>query len=474
MKLVAHFTDFLKDTVNLNQDRIDTLEDRVGTIEDFLENSDYEAPIRSFSKQGSWAHKTIIRPPNGKEFDADLVVYVDAVEGWTARDYILKLRRVFLDSDRYRDMAILKTRCVRINYAGDFHLDVVPIVVTRNGNTISYSVCNRIDDVFEPSDGDGYAEWWHQQNGCAGGQLKKIVRLLKYLRDIKGTFSIKSVLLTTIAGERITALDQLVPRNFADVPTALKTVVDRLDDWLQDHEEMPDVRNPALPAETFTRKWTQDEYDTFRDKIHDHREWIDEAYDEEDHDESIRKWRRVLGKDFAKGETLDRATKAVAELAASVRPGQDLVAVVLSFGRWVLQNMPRTFPHVEPPPRMSGRAIPVRVVAQEKRAKDSPAVRALQTGDDIGVGSGIGFRALQNTGMPFANGYYKVQWQVVNTDRAAAESNDLRGEFCSSSPPGHRYETTKYRGVHWVQAFLINKRTGLCDGVSERFFVVIR
>ena len=138
MKLVEHFDAFLTDTVNLNQDRIDTLEDRVETIEDFLYDSDYEAPIRSFSKQGSWAHKTIIRPlGDKKEFDADLVVYVDPVDGWTPRDYILKLRRVFLDTDRYRAMTRMRKRCVTLDYAGDFHLDIVPIVVTGAFRTTS-------------------------------------------------------------------------------------------------------------------------------------------------------------------------------------------------------------------------------------------------------------------------------------------------------------------------------------------------
>lgn len=477
MKLVSHFDDFLKDAVNLNQTRIDTLEERVGAIETFLRNSDYEPTIRSFSKQGSWAHKTIIRPKNGKEFDADLVVYVYPVEGWAARDYILDLRQVFLDSERYRDKAKLKTRCVRINYAGDFHLDVVPIIIQRDPKTAvitGYRACNRVDDVFEASDGDGYAAWWSEQDALARGQLRKITRLLKYLRDIKGTFSAKSVLLTTIIGERITGIDELLPKKFTDVPTALKTIVGRLDQWLREHKEMPNVTNPALREESFTRKWAEEQYQTFRDKIHDYRKWVDEAYDEQDRDESIRKWRRVFGDEFAKGETVDRATTALIRLAESIAPGRDLVSLVLSYGRGILVRMPCSFLHVEPPPRMSGKQIPVRVEACEKHTADGPAARTFYNGDDIDAGSGVEFHAIQNTGMAFSGEYYEVRWQVVNTDRAAAESNDLRGEFNPSKPHGVRYERTKYRGVHWAQAFLINKRTRLCDGVSPRFFVVIR
>jgi hypothetical protein len=118
VKLVAHFTDFLKDTVNLNQDRIDTLEDRVGTIEDFLENSDYEAPIRSFSKQGSWAHKTIIRPVGDRdEFDADFLLRLEPNAAWNASParYLREVRAAFRRQQAVDEVLAL---------AGGEHVDV--------------------------------------------------------------------------------------------------------------------------------------------------------------------------------------------------------------------------------------------------------------------------------------------------------------------------------------------------------------
>jgi Second Messenger Oligonucleotide or Dinucleotide Synthetase domain/Adenylyl/Guanylyl and SMODS C-terminal sensor domain len=475
VKLIEHFNEFLAETVNLNQDRIDTLEDRVETIQEFLLNSEYEPPIRSFSAQGSWAHKTIIRPVDDKEFDADLVVYVDPVDGWDPRDYIIELRRVFWSTDRYRDKASMRTRCVTLNYAGDFHLDVVPVVVGTEfpSNASTYSVCNRTEDEFEPTDGDGYAEWWRGQDALTGGQLKKVTRLLKYLRDVKKTFSVKSVLFTTLIGEQVTALDQLLPGKFVDLPTALKTVVGRLDDWLREHRNMPEVENPALEGESFTRNWTQDQYEEFREKIQGYREWIDEACDEEDRDESIRKWRRVFGDEFAQGETVERATSVVAKLAESFQRGQDLVAVVVAYGRAVLTRMPRSLPHVEAPPyRPANAQVPVQLIAHEKRTKGGSRVRELQSGDLIEPKSGIEFQAVQNNGLPFPK-EFEIRWQVVNTDKAATADNGLRGGFYPSDTHGYRYEATKYRGVHWVQAFLVSKRTDSLAGVSDRFFVVI-
>jgi hypothetical protein len=175
VKLIEHFDAFLKDTVNLNQTRIDLLEERVTAIREFLYRTEYGPIFQRFSSQGSWAHQTIIRPIDAKEFDADLVAYAIPVEGWSPRDYVLRLRQVFRDSERYRDKASMKTRCVTINYAGDFHLDVVPIVVEAGP---TYQVCNRADDKFELTDGDGYADWWRGRDALTRGHLRRVTRLL--------------------------------------------------------------------------------------------------------------------------------------------------------------------------------------------------------------------------------------------------------------------------------------------------------
>jgi len=478
VKLIQHFNDFLSNTVNLNQTRIDTLEARVETIKSFLRESNYQPKITRFSAQGSWAHKTIIKPPiRNKEFDADLVIFVDVVDEWSASDYIVELKRIFRESAVYRDKTSMKSRCVTIDYAEDFHLDVVPIVV-ENGNSDNpnYKVCNRNENTFETTDGDGFANWWRGQDQITTNhRLIKATRLLKYLRDTKGTFSAKSILLTTLVGQRVSILDHGGSTGlFSDVPTALKTVFNRLDDWLQSEPNMPEVENPALAGEDFTRNWDQDKYDNFRNSINRYREWIDEAFDESERDESMRKWRRVFGDSFAQGETAERATTALTKLAESVDRGKDLVAVVLSHGRNVLARIPSTLPHVKPVTyRYAGRQSGVGVVAYEKRTKKSVRLGIVHSGTPVDKGSGLEFQALQSSGLPIPN-TYKVLWQVVNTDREAAANDCLRGGFYNSDTHGYRYEETSYRGVHWVQAFVVNKRTQMIEGVSERFFVVIQ
>lgn len=95
MKLTSHFADFLNDTVNLNATRIATLDDRSAAIKKFVRQADWGATVRGFEEQGSWAHGTIIKPVDQGEFDADLLVLVDPVEGWSAKDYVKKLLGAF-------------------------------------------------------------------------------------------------------------------------------------------------------------------------------------------------------------------------------------------------------------------------------------------------------------------------------------------------------------------------------------------
>ena len=53
--------------------------------------------------------------------------------------------------------------------------------------------------------------------------------------------------------------------------------------------------NPFLATQDFGDAWkTEEQYTNFREKIHTYREWIDDAYNEQDRSESIAKWRREI------------------------------------------------------------------------------------------------------------------------------------------------------------------------------------
>lgn len=121
--------------------------------------------------------------------------------------------------------------------------------------------------------------------------------MLKFLRDHKTNFSVKSVLLTTLIGNSVDATDEHSD-NFTDIPTALKTVSNRINSFLQANILMPEICNPVLSTESFTRHWDQDKYSNFREKFNLYNSKINEAFDEKDHNTSVRKWRELFGDNF--------------------------------------------------------------------------------------------------------------------------------------------------------------------------------
>lgn len=473
MKLIEHFDTFLRDSVNLNQARIDVLEARVETIEQFLSNSDFKPRILRFSPQGSWAVKTIIRPLNGDDFDADQLVFVEAVTGWEPADYINELHRVFHNSDRYRKLVSKGTRCVTLDYKNDFHLDIVVCIRLKDGNYVWFVVCNSKMNTYEHTDGEGFASWFAGRNTVTGSNLlRKVTRLLKYLRDIKGNFSAKSVLFATLVGNTVEDWhSQVRDLYYCDVPTALKTIVGHLDDWLQARPFMPAVTNPALPAEDFNRHWDQEKYENFREKIHQYRGWIDDAYNEEDRDQSIAKWQRVFGDDFARGEIAGKAIAVAGTALQVVRAtSPDLVAAVHRWGPALLERIPVNLPWVSPPEWPCSGRVRVVTKAFAYHERGSGLIGEVRSGEVLPKGIWLRFIAEVPSGKPSG---WQIKWRVVNSGEEALAHKQLRGRFEGSASDSSRWETTSYLGAHWVEAFLINTRNGTYAGKSERFFVVV-
>lgn len=476
MKLHEHFKVFLDEHVNLNKTRLKLLDDSIVAVESAVRGLDWGPKILQFEPQGSWAHETIIKPQPGQPFDADLLVFVEAKKEWTAKDYVNNLATELGKLPAYQDKVRRFSHCATVEYAGVRKIDVAPCVVNRLYEG-QHEVCNRITDLFEESAPLAYTEWVKRKNSIAGGNdLKKVTRLLKYMRDIKGNFTCPSFLLTTLMGLQVQERDR-GSTQLADLSTTLKTLVGRLDDWLQARQEVPVVPNPVLPQEDQASGWDKTQYSNFRDKVNLYRGWIDEAYDEPDRDESIGKWQRVFGENFAAGEA-ERAAERVSESATgdSLVLGshfQDLVEKVKALGATAVPAMLRRLPHVRRPTwRKASDLLTVKISAELRTGEYGNAIRSVRSAELLQPGYWLRFTASNNLGLPFTDDY-KVKWRVTNTDKAAARAGALRGEFYASNGTATRSERLEYRGVHFVEAFLIRKRDMRMAGQSDPFYVVI-
>jgi hypothetical protein len=316
MQLIEHFSTFLKETVNLPNGKLTELSGRVDSIYNALKkDAEYGGLITGKIPQGSWAHRTIIKPKPDHEYDADILLCVDENPDWAndKAQYIEKLYWALGRSgypNRHR-----KTRCVRVEYANDCHVDLVPYVTTFDGNHI----VNRLDGTWEDTNPEGFTAWMAERDEITNRSFRKVVRLLKYVRDHRGNFTgTRSIILTTLLGNRVSYWTKIAdPSAYSSVPNTLVTLTEELNDWLQARPSMPDVEDPSSPGTFFTpHRWSEQSYQHFRNRIATLAPDMRAALDEPDADKSADKWRVVFGDDFKKETTESKSASPFPTRAA--------------------------------------------------------------------------------------------------------------------------------------------------------------
>ena len=124
-----------------------------------------------------------------------------------------------------------------------------------------------------------------------------VTRLLKYMRNHKGSFDVPSVEITTLIGHSVHYNER--GKRFKDAPGTLRTVSNRMNSFLQATPRMPRFRNPALGSERFSKKdWNQSQYRNFKDNFRAYNARINDAFEETNARTSIRKWRDFFGEGF--------------------------------------------------------------------------------------------------------------------------------------------------------------------------------
>lgn len=443
MKLIKHFDAFLVNKVNLGDSRIKQLDERVTAITNFVQAGDdaFATHFIDILPQGSYAHRTIINPVRANdEFDADLLLEMDEVDDWDAQDYVQELYTVFRGSSTYRNMVSRHDRCIRIDYANEFHIDLVPYMERHSAHYIT----NRADNKFELTNPEGYNKWLDERNRLARGRLVKVIRLVKYLRDFKDTFSCKSVILSILLGNSVSdAAAWGDDSQYSDVPTALRNIVGALDDYLQDNELMPSIDDPSEPTENYNHRWNQDEYANFRTMIHVYRGWIDEAYLEMDPEESKLKWRRLFGDKFGTYDTTVKKSSEAHLGVEGVRNTDETIG-----GRWGI------------PIRLDAR-YRVSLTGRVAKRRGFRDYELSRYGNVVPVGANINFRVQHNVPGPV-----DVYWKVRNTGEEAIRADCIRGQVVKDNGTLIRTEPTAYRGRHYVEAYAV--KDGVCVAITRQ------
>ena len=276
---------FLEKEVDLNPSRMENLQVRREAVEQELKKG-YGNRFILIEPQGSCATNTIIkpRPDQNNEYDVDILVIIRE-EGApdNAIGVLGEVERFVSDGKRNIQK---KQKCVRINYVGDFHIDIVPCVKQTGG----YVICNREKNKFEMSDGGAYTNWFVDIDRQHGGKISQCVKLIKYIRDYKNTFSCPSIVLTTLFG-----MAAGLKGTTTSITETFVLLLEGATDILQSNNVL---ENPVLPGENLLAN--VDNIENFRNQISSLAERARGAYDEEDEEKSVEKWGGIFGDKFGK------------------------------------------------------------------------------------------------------------------------------------------------------------------------------
>lgn len=447
MKLNGYFRHFLTEKVNLNQSRIDQLDRRVLAVDNFLRGTNgFGDAVEDLIAQGSYAQKTIIKPVGNHEFDADVLMLIAEQESWEPKDYVGQLYSKLKASSTYGSIVSRQSRCVLINYANDFHVDVVPYLVRDDGHWIT----NRTTNELENTNPEGFNEWLDERDRITGRRLVEVIRLMKYLRDFKQRFSVRSVVLSFLLAEQVSEYRKtLDPGCYKDLPTAFVTLIKDLDTWLQARPTLPFLTDPSCPTQNFHDRWDAEQYRAFRDRIHYYAAKAGAAYNlpaSDGVDASLKAWQEIFGESFCKPPE-KKAVEASLSLTRASDHEQDIEAdlhipIDLSAGyRIVIQGRVR------------------------KHARMG-AYYLAKRGNRVQKNRTIDFSLSTNTVPP----PYKVYWKVKNYGTEAEQADCLRGQIVHTGSDG-RWENTRYRGNHYVEVYVV--KDNRCVALNRQRVVVL-
>lgn len=232
-------------------------------------------PLRlSLYPQGSFRIGTTVRPIGRDEFDLDLVCEFSVDCTAYSPAAILDLVEGRLRANAvYRPMVERLKRCVRLTYAKQFHLDILPACpeVPRAGTAIR--IPDRHLQRWLPSNPKGFATWFaarshmglitltrkaepvpEHESADEKTPLQRAVQLWKRWRDRSFRKDLdrapRSIVLTTLAGESFTGATS-TSEAFAGI---VRGVLERINGTMG----ILEVRNPANRNELLSERWVKD------------------------------------------------------------------------------------------------------------------------------------------------------------------------------------------------------------------------
>ena len=251
----------------LAEDRYHAVANWLSDDQDLSESGDIQ-----IYAQGSLRIGTTVRPLSRQEYDLDLVCEIN--KDWRGEDPVNLLNSIekrLRDNKMYAPMVERKNRCIRLNYANEFHLDILPAHPADNTPGTNLKVPDRKAEWWKDSNPKGYAEWFESRSrqyteymAKAGieplpddefverkSPLKRAVQLIKRHRDIyfekRPDDAPISIVLTTLAGTLYSGQ--------TSVGDTITFVLKGIQNLLPKDGSRLVVLNPSNLAEDLSERW---------------------------------------------------------------------------------------------------------------------------------------------------------------------------------------------------------------------------
>ena len=443
--------------------------------------------------QGSFRLGTVVRPigRNG-EYDIDLVCKLAInKENITQKDLKDKVGRRLKSREDLARILTASRRCWTLDYPKEpvmpgFHMDVLPSIPNEERRPTGILLTDTGLTRWQKSNPILYAEWFmsrmqvvFQERKAALAEaisvdidevpdwrvktpLQRSIQLLKRHRDVyfdrDPDNAPVSIILTTLAAHAY--------NNEEDLFRSLDSIVRGMPAFIENRNGKWWVQNPVDKDENFADKWN--EYPRRRIAF---LRWLENA--QEDFSRVSHSPDLPSALDILSGSIGEGVVNAIAPdfgvsrrslLPAVINPTPKVPAL----GDTAHVIRPESQFRIEKDPRYEAR-VKGTVYLCKHNGKKGRFLRALGE-SSVPRKIWIKFRVHTNAPEP-----YTVKWQVTNTGDDAIKKNQLRGGFYSSddSEQDIRWETTDFRGTHWVKAFILNNE-GVCVAESPKLLVKIR
>jgi hypothetical protein len=465
--------------------------------------------------QGSFSLGTMIRPLSDRdEFDIDCVCTLDLspveVTQRQVKESVGKEVCGYVSSHNFKSEAVEWEKCWTLEYADEsytFKMDVVPTipdvqsrerlfkeanldqsiastaVLVTDKKSKSYNMISRDWTRGNPK---GYLEWFksrmlvrlHELKAARarGGTvalaaeeipdyeiktpLQQSIQLLKRHRD--SFFQSRkprpsSIVLTTLAARAY--------GNESTLVKSMQQIIAGMGTFIGQRGGVWWVENPVDPTENFADSWEGDpsKADTFF-------EWLEALKEDWSNFCQASPENRLILLESRFGSTITK--RAYASVEGLEKP-------VIALSSFPARNTQFDVPQRKTPPWRIIPSASVSVDGRYSRNKTTGSWVSFQS-DSPPLDKELSLRFFAETD---ALPPYDVYWQVVNTGEEAERLQQLRGEFRKASTYGAgglqstsvktmRDECTRYKGMHWVECFIV--KSGICIARSGPFVVNVK